>query len=56
MQRRGANIMVEIGTTLASASGIDVTTDVLTALNTAMPSLQTTAPAPARPAQQPQGR
>jgi Skp family chaperone for outer membrane proteins len=57
MQRRGANIMVEIGATLASASGIDVTNDILTALNTAMPSLQTTAPAQAtRPATQPQGR
>lgn len=56
MQRRGANIMVEIGTTLASGSTLDVTNDVITALNSALPSLQTTAPtAPANRAQ-PQGR
>jgi Skp family chaperone for outer membrane proteins len=52
MQRRGANVLVEQGTTLASASALDVTTDVLTALNTALPSVQTTAPAQ----QKPQGR
>ena len=55
MQRRGANILVEIGTTLASASAIDVTNDVLAALNAALPSLATTAPAQAQQ-QQPQGR
>jgi Skp family chaperone for outer membrane proteins len=57
MQRRGANIMVETGTTLATATSVDVTNDVLAALNTAMPTLQTTAPAQAAPKQsQPQGR
>jgi outer membrane protein len=57
MQRRGANLMVETGATLATASALDVTSDVLTALNTAMPSIQTTAPAqPATRQQQPQGR
>jgi Skp family chaperone for outer membrane proteins len=57
MQRRGANIMVETGTTLATATSVDVTNDVLAALNTAMPSLQTTAPAQAAPkSSQPQGR
>jgi outer membrane protein len=57
MQRRGANIMVETGTTLATATSVDVTNDVLAALNTAMPTLQTTAPAQAAPRQsQPQGR
>jgi len=58
MQRRGANLMVEVGTTLATASALDVTNDVLTALNTSMPSIQTTAPAQAAPQrqQQPQGR
>lgn len=57
MQRRGANIMVETGSTLATATSVDVTNDVLAALNTAMPSLQTTAPAQAAPkASQPQGR
>ena len=52
MQRRGASIMIERGATLASASQLDVTNDVLTALYTAMPSVATTAPAQ----QQPQGR
>jgi Skp family chaperone for outer membrane proteins len=55
MTKRGANIMVEQGATLASASAIDVTNDVLAALNAQLPSVQTTAPAaPAQ--QQPQGR
>ena len=56
MQKRGANIMVEIGQTLASGQTLDVTNDVLTALNAALPSVATTAPAQARPASQPQGR
>ncbi len=55
LQRRGANIMVEQGATLAAASSVDVTGDVLAALNTALTTIQTTAPAPARP-NQPQGR
>jgi outer membrane protein len=55
MTRRGANDMVEIGTTLASGQSLDVTNDVLAALNTALPTVATTAPAaPAQ--QQPQGR
>jgi uncharacterized membrane protein affecting hemolysin expression len=57
MQRRGANMMVEIGQTLASGASLDVTNDVLTALNSALPSVATTAPAQAtRPQTQPQGR
>jgi Skp family chaperone for outer membrane proteins len=56
MQRRGANIMVEIGTTLASGANLDVTNDVLTALNTTLPSIQTTAPAAPVNRAQPQGR
>lgn len=57
MQRRGANIMVETGTTLATATSVDVTNDVLAALNTAMPTLQTNAPAQTAPkSSQPQGR
>ena len=55
MQRRGANVMVEIGTTLASGANLDVSNDVLAALNAALPSVSTTAPAPARTTQ-PQGR
>jgi len=45
MQRRGANLVVETGATLKSSPGLDVTTDVLTGLNAALPSLNTTAPA-----------
>ena len=53
MQRRGANVLVELGATLATSSNIDVTNDVLAALNTALPSIATTAPAAPK---QPQGR
>jgi outer membrane protein len=57
MQKRGANVMVEIGQTLASGATLDVTNDVLTALNAALPTIQTTAPAaPATRTNQPQGR
>ena len=45
MQKRGANLMVEVGTTLATSSALDVTNDVLAALNAALPTVQTTAPA-----------
>ena len=53
MQRRGANVMLEIGSTLATGATLDVTNDVLTALNSALPSVQTVAPAQAA---QPQSR
>jgi Skp family chaperone for outer membrane proteins len=58
MQKRGANMLVEIGQTLASGAGLDVTPDVVTALNAALPTIQTTAPAAAqaKPKTQPQGR
>jgi len=49
MQRRGANMMVEIGQTLASGATLDVSNDVVAALNSALPSISTTAPAPAKP-------
>lgn len=52
MSRRGANVLVEAGATLATATSVDVTNDVLAALNGALPSISTTAPA----SQQPQGR
>ena len=52
MQRRGANLLIEVRSTLATSSSVDVTADVLAALNTSMPTLQTQAPAQA----QPQGR
>ena len=49
MQRRGANLLVEVGATLATAQSVDVTNDVLASLNSALPSLITTAPAQAAP-------
>jgi outer membrane protein len=52
MQRRGANVLVEVGSTLAAAQNVDVSNDVLAALNSALPTIVTTAPAPP----QPQGR
>jgi Skp family chaperone for outer membrane proteins len=55
MQRRGANVMLETGSTLATTTTVDVTNDVLAALNTALPSIQTVAPAAPQP-QTPQGR
>ena len=55
MQRRGANLLVEAGTTLGNAQSLDVTADILAALNTALPRIVTTAPAQPRPAT-PQGR
>jgi len=54
MQRRGATVMIEQGATLAAAGNIDVTNDVLAALNAALPTVSVTPPA--APAQQPQGR
>jgi outer membrane protein len=53
MQKRGANVMVEVGSTLATSSSLDVSNDVLASLNVVLPTVQTTAPAAA---QQPQGR
>lgn len=50
MTRRGANVMVEVGSTLATGASLDVTNDVLAALNAALPSVATTAPAQAQPA------
>jgi outer membrane protein len=55
MQRRGANLMVEVGSTLATASALDVTNDVVAGLNVALPAIQTNAPAAPATAQ-PQGR
>ena len=52
MQRRGANLLVETGTTLAASQNVDVTNDILAALNASLPTLVTTAPA----APAPQGR
>lgn len=54
MQRRGANLLVEAGATLATTAAIDVTADVTAGLNASLPSLVTTAPAQAQ--QTPQSR
>jgi Skp family chaperone for outer membrane proteins len=56
MTRRGANMLVDVGTTLATTNALDVTNDMLAALNTALPSVQTNAPAATQQRQQPQGR
>jgi Skp family chaperone for outer membrane proteins len=56
MTARGANFAVDVQATLAIGAGVDVTSDVLTQLNAALPSVSVTAPpAPAQPAK-PQGR
>jgi Skp family chaperone for outer membrane proteins len=52
MTRRVANLLLSSDATLATSSTVDVTNDILAALNTALPSISTTAPA----SQQPQGR
>ena len=49
MTRRGANVLVEVGATLATSQSVEVTNDVLAALNAALPTLATTAPAQAKP-------
>jgi Skp family chaperone for outer membrane proteins len=55
MQKRGANLLMEVGSTLATTASIDVTSDVLAGLNAALPTIQAVAPAEAKQ-QQPQGR
>ncbi len=49
MTRRGANLLVEVGATLATSQSIDVTNDVLSSLNASLPSIATTAPAQPKP-------
>jgi len=48
MNRHGANVMVEVGQTLASSSQLDVTADLLATLNSSLTTLQTVAPPPAQ--------
>ena len=56
MTQKGANIAVDLGSTLAHGTGTDITNEVLAALNTALPSVSLT-PLPQQPQQQtPQGR
>jgi Skp family chaperone for outer membrane proteins len=58
MTARGANVVLDVEATLNFAPALDVTNEVLTALNSALPSVSVTPmpqqAAPARP--QPQGR
>lgn len=54
MERRGANVLLDNGAALRFATTVDITNDVLASLNSALPSVQTTAPAQTQPA--PQGR
>jgi Skp family chaperone for outer membrane proteins len=53
MQKHGANVLVDVATTLATSASVDVTSDVVTALNASLTSISTTAPAEKA---QPQGR
>lgn len=55
MQKRGANIAIDQGATLATASAIDVTSDVLAQLNSQLPSVSAIAPAET-PTAKPTGR
>lgn len=51
MQAHGANLAVDTQATLATASSLDVTNEVMAQLNTQLPSVSTTAPPPpAQPA------
>lgn len=54
--RRGASIAVAKDSTLANDTSIDVTTEVLTALNAALPSVSVTPLPQQQQQQQPQGR
>lgn len=45
MQKRGANVLLEQGATLAAAQAIDVTADITAGLNAALPSISTALPA-----------
>ena len=56
MTQKGANIAVDVGSTLAHGTGTDITNEVLAALNTALPAVSLT-PLPQQQTQQtPQGR
>ena len=55
MVAKGANLAVDVEATLAHGQGLDVTADVLAAVNRALPSVSLT-PLPQSQQQQPQGR
>ena len=54
MDRRGANVLLDSGAALRFGPALDITNDVLTALNGVLTTVGTTAPAQAQ--QNPQGR
>ena len=54
MEKRGANVLMDSGAALRHASSLDITNDVLAALNAVLTSVVTTAPAQTQ--QTPQGR
>jgi Skp family chaperone for outer membrane proteins len=54
MEKRGANVLMDSGAALRHASNLDITNDVLAALNAVLTSVATTAPA--QTPQAPQGR
>ena len=47
--RRGASVMLDASQVIRSAPGLDVTTDVIAALNAGLTTISTTAPAQAAP-------
>ncbi len=47
--RRGASVMLDASQTIRSAPGLDVTADVIAALNASLTTISTTAPAQAAP-------
>ena len=54
MERRGANVLMDTGSAIRFATTLDITNDVLAALNAALTSVTTTAPAQQQ--QNPPGR
>lgn len=59
MTKRGANVLVEAGQTLARDPSLDITNDILASLNASLTTIATTAPAPQAapaPAPAPSGR
>jgi outer membrane protein len=49
LAKRGATVMLDTSQVIRSAPSLDVTTDVIAALNAGLPSISTTAPAQAAP-------
>ena len=56
MTQKGANLAVDVDATLAHGQGVNVTNDVLAALNQQLPSISVTPLPQQQPQQTPQGR